>query len=111
MFMTLSWVWKGGVVLMLVGCASRQVTPEAPRAPARPTVETEAKSTEPEAVSPAPPDAPPAEPEGLSESEAQDAFETTKDPFNSATVDDNREGTYIKKRILTLPTPDPPPQP
>ena len=34
--------------------------------------------------------------------------EDTKDPFNSQSVDDNREGTYIIERALTMPVPDPP---
>jgi hypothetical protein len=40
--------------------------------------------------------------------ESTDGDEDTKDPFNSQSVDENREGTYIIERVLTMPVPDPP---
>jgi hypothetical protein len=32
----------------------------------------------------------------------------TKDPFDSQSVDENREGRYIIERVLTFPERDPP---
>jgi hypothetical protein len=70
-------------------------------------VHTEAESAPPVVADTLPvvaaeaPDAP--EPSKVAEVE-----EGTSDPFDSDTVDDNREGKHIMKRALMMPKADPP---
>ena len=103
--------------MLCVGCG--QVIPPPPLPPPAPPAPTiilvENLPVRDEAVAPDPdPDtkgeAPPEEatPAPAVPVEEPSAPAPRKDPFNSTTVDDNREGKHIIERALTLPATDAP---
>jgi hypothetical protein len=98
------------VSLFLVACAPARLAPAEAPAPVAPEPVAVAKRKAPTPVA-ATATLLEKEPDGLSPQQQADAFETTKDPFNSATVDENTEGKLIVEKVLTLPQPDPPPSP
>ena len=99
-------------MILAAGCAT-QPAPAHPANAPPPVVDTEAPApvvaetlpiveTQPEV---APPEV---EAEAPEAPEVAAVDEGSKDPFDSETVDNNREGKHIMKRALMMPKDDPP---